>query len=126
MKKLFFTLLNFKYLFILSLVVNCVLLGIWNFRSDDLYTHIQRGRIVAEYQANPYSVPYDNFKFDKFYPEIRTVWSSELTIYGPVFTLFGALVSFIAGDSLIAHILIYKLVYASLNVLIGWLIYKLT
>lgn len=116
----------YRYILIFAVVFNLSLLFIWNYASNDLYTHIQRGRMMAKYEVSPYSATYDQFKHDEFYAETRTVWSGQFSIYGPVFTLFGALVSTLARDSLFAHIIIYKLVYALLNILIGYLIYKIT
>jgi len=116
----------YKHILVFSIIFNLSLLFVWNIGSDDLYTHIQRGRMVAKYGASPYTTTYDSFSYDKFYKETKTVWSSQLSIYGPVFTNFGAVVSYIAGDSLLAHVLIYKLIYSALNILTGWLIYKIT
>ncbi|HSX48993.1 MAG TPA: hypothetical protein VLE44_01925 [Candidatus Saccharimonadales bacterium] len=116
----------YKYVFIFSVIFNLSLLFVWNIGSNDLYTHIQRGRMVAKYGASPYTVTYDSLSYDLFYKETRTVWSGQLSIYGPVFTDFGAIVSYLAKDSLIANILIFKLIYSVLNILVGYFIYKIT
>lgn len=118
--------ISFKYVLVFSIIFNLSLLFVWNIASNDLYTHIQRGRMVAKYNANPYSVVYDDFKLDKFYEETRTVWSGQLSIYGPTFTLFNALISYFCQDNLLAHIIVYKLIYSMLNILVGYFIYKIT
>lgn len=118
--------ISYKYIFIFSVIFNLSLLFVWNIGSNDLYTHIQRGRMVAVYGASPYTVTYDSLSHDLFYKETRTVWSGQLSIYGPVFSDFGAIVSYIGRDSLLANILIFKLVYSVLNILVGYLIYKIT
>ncbi len=118
--------ISYKYVFWFSVVFNLSLLFIWNFASNDLYTHIQRGRMLTKYGASPYSSTYDQFNYDEFYQETRTVWSGQLSIYGPAFTLFGAFISKLASDSLLNHIIIYKLLYSVFNVLVGYFIYKIT
>ena len=109
-----------------SVIFNFSLLFIWNVASDDLYTHIQRGRMVAKYKANPYVETYDSYKFDEFYGRIKTIWSNELSIYGPSFTLLTAFISFITRDNLLVNILIFKSMYAFLSVLVGILIYRIS
>lgn len=116
----------YKYILTFSIIFNLSLLFVWNVGSNDLYTHIQRGRMLSKYNASPYSVTYDSFKYDKFYDETKTVWSGQLSIYGPVFTQLGAVFSFLGGDSLLANILIFKLLYSVLTILTGFLIFKIT
>lgn len=117
---------SYKYIFIFSIIFNLTLLFVWNIGSNDLYTHIQRGRMVAHYGVSPYSVTYDSLSYDSFYEETKTVWSGQLSIYGPVFTLFGGLISYFAKDSLLAHILIFKIIYSVLTIFTGYFIYKIT
>ncbi|MBX4205637.1 hypothetical protein KW795_00395 [Candidatus Microgenomates bacterium] len=119
--------INFKQIFIFSIIFNLSLLFVWNIASNDLYLHIQRGRMVALYNANPYSVTYDSLKFqDPLYETLRTVWSGQLSLYGPTFTLFGAAISLIARNNFMAYIISYKIIYSVLNILVGYLIYKIT
>lgn len=117
---------KFKHIFLFSVLFNLSLLFVWNIASNDLYTHIQRGRMVAKYGVSPYVTPYDRLSYDEFYEETRTIWSGQVSIYGPAFTLFGAFISSIARESLLTHIIIYKLIYTALNILIGYYIYRIT
>ena len=117
---------SFKTLFICSIVINFSFLFIWNLSTDDFYTYIFRFRLLPKYGANPYLVPYDAFPNDAFYSLIKTYWSRETTIHGPVFMLFGSLLSYLGGDSLFRNIYLFKLVFIALNISSGYLIYKIT
>ena len=89
--------LNFKVIFIFSLIINGSLLFIWNTATNDLYSYVIRARIFTIYDANPYLVAFDHFPGDAF-QIITTYWARHTNTYGPIFVLFSGAISFSAKD----------------------------
>jgi len=94
--------------------------------SDDVFSYISESRIVSKYRSNPYYIPYDEFKQDILYSKIKTVWSKDVTNYGPLFTTFGTILTFIGGDNLPLNVYLFKTSFVVLNLLVAWLIFKVT
>ena len=115
----------FKTIFLTSLIFNISLLFLWNFSTDDLYTYIGRSRMISFYGANPYINRFDEFSGDVLYPLVKTYWSSELSVHGPMFSLFGSVLSGIAGENLVANVFTFKIAFVILNILSGVLVYKI-
>ena len=112
--------LGFSVLFNLTLVLMLPI------ASDDVFSYISEGRVVSRYQSNPYYIPYDEFKHDILYSKIKTVWSKDATNYGPLFTVFGTILTFIGGDNLPLNVYLFKISFVVLNLLVAWLIFKVT
>src|SRR3989344_137411 len=55
---------SLKWIIALMAVLSVSLSFIRPVASDDLYTYIYRGRLMAKYQVNPYLVPYDTYSND--------------------------------------------------------------
>lgn len=94
--------------------------------SSDLYSYIFSGRLLPHFGANPYLTTYDTFQGDNLYNNIRTIWSSHTTLYGPLFLLLGGLVNIIGGNNLGLIILIFKSLLIGANLISTLLIYSLS
>lgn len=114
----------FKVLFGFVLLINILLIFLWNTSSNDLYTYIIRARVFAKYGANPYLVPYDKFPHDALV-SLKTAWSPYTNTYGPIFVLLSSAISKIAGNSILANVLLFKSVFGAVNIATGLLIYNL-
>ena len=117
---------SLKLILSFAVVFNFTLVFILPIASDDVFSYISESRVVSKYRSNPYYVPYDEFKHDILYSKIKTVWSKDVTNYGPLFTVFGTALSFIVGDNLFLNVYLFKIAFVSFNLLIAWLIFKVT
>jgi hypothetical protein len=106
-------------LFSLILLLTPVLL------SSDIYTYAMRGRIVSVHHQNPYIVPASEFPQDKFLELTDPAWRGQRDNYGPLWTLFAALLTWIGGDRLSWTIFLFKLWGLAGNTLSLWLIYRI-
>lgn len=115
-----------KLIFGFAILFNLTLVLIPPIASDDVFSYISESRVVSKYRSNPYYVPYDEFKHDILYSKIKTVWSKDVTNYGPLFTAFGTIFTFVGGDNLLLNVYLFKIVFVALNLLVAWLIFKVT
>lgn len=115
-----------KLIFGFAVLFNLTLVLMPPIASDDVFSYISESRVVSKYRSNPYYTPYNEFKDDILYSKIKTVWSKDVTNYGPLFTLFGTALTFIGGDNLLINIYLFKTTFIALNLLIAWLIFKVT
>ena len=125
-EKLNFKKVSFKVLFGIFILINFITLFLPSVSSDDLSSYIFWSRLFSRFGANPYFDVYDGFQADPLYSSLATVWSGKPSVYGPLFTLMGSGLTALAGDSLFLNFFLFKLTFASLVVLTGWLIYKIT
>lgn len=109
-----------------AVLFNLTLVFILPVASDDVFSYISESRVVSKYRSNPYYIPYDEFKDDILYSKIKTVWSKDVTNYGPLFTVFGTALSFIGGDNLLLNVYLFKTAFVVFNLLVAWLVYKVT
>lgn len=78
--------------------------------SHDLWSYSFYGRMVSQYGVDPYhSVP-AMFPHDVVYPVVG--WRQTPSGYGPLFTAFSGLLTWVAGDSLLAMRLGFQLLAA--------------
>lgn len=115
-----------KLILSFAILFNLTLVFVLPVASDDVFSYISESRVVSKYRSNPYYVPYDEFKYDILYPKIKTVWSKDVTNYGPLFTAFGTILTFIGGDNLLLNVYLFKIAFVALNLLVAWLIFKVT
>ncbi len=118
--------IKIKHLFIAIIILNSVFILIPFITSNDLYSYIFQTRILPIFGKNPYLVPYDMFRYDILYSSLKTIWSQETTLHGPLFLLIGGLVNLIAKNNLIQLVLLFKIVLISANILSAWFIYLIT
>lgn len=107
------------------LLFNITLLFVWPVGSHDTFSYISQGRVLSAHHSNPYLSPYDNFSDDSFYDLIRNRWSKNTTVYGPLFTIISAILTFIGGNNLILSLFLFKLLFTAANLLSGYLIWKI-
>lgn len=118
--------ISFKHLFIASIIINLSLWLIWPIGSSDLFTYIYLGRIFSIFKESPYVAIYNNFSSDIFFDYLKNCWSGHITPYGPVFTIINSFFSFIFKNNIIANLFGLKLFFILINILNGYLVYKIT
>lgn len=95
--------------------------------SKDLFSNIFYGKISAEYGENPYIVSPQKFVRDPLMPFTSVNWKNTEVVYAPLFTLTAAGLNKIAGDGLIANMIVFKLAmmfFHLANILLIWAIMK--
>ena len=115
-----------KLIFGFAILFNLTLVLMPPIASDDVFSYISEGRVISRYQSNPYYISYDEFKHDILYSKIKTVWSKDVTNYGPLFTVFGTILTFIGRDNLFLNVYLFKAAFVLLNLLVAWLIFTVT
>jgi Glycosyltransferase family 87 len=77
--------------------------------SHDVWSYTMYGRMVSEYGASPYShVPHD-FLHDPFFHLVSRGWRHTPSVYGPVFVVFSAIGTALAGGSALLARLFHEL-----------------
>jgi hypothetical protein len=118
--------ISIKIIVSFAIIFNLSLIFIPPITSSDLYTYISRSRIVSEYHENPYLVPFSSFPNDELYSSLKTRWSNNTAIYGPLFTSVGSALTYIAGSNLFLNIFLFKFIFVICNIFIIFIIQKLT
>lgn len=115
----------FKWLIAVYLVVSLLLLFTPVLLSSDIYVYAMRGRILSVHHQNPYLVPAAQFPEDPFFELTNPAWRGLTQNYGPLWTLFSALLTWIGGARLLGTILLFKLSAFVGNTLGLWLVSRL-
>lgn len=115
-----------KKIFLMSFLFQVTFLPVPFLTSDDFYTYIFSSRLLPIWDANPYTVPFDNFPHDPIYQQVKTMWTSHTVIYGPLFLLIGAVLNLIGQNSMNILIFLFKTTLIGANIVNCLLIYKLT
>ena len=74
-------------------------------QSHDVWSYVMYGRIVSTHHANPYIRAPGSFAGDPFIRRIDPMWRQTRSVYGPLFTGWSALITWVAGN----HILLLRL-----------------
>lgn len=114
-----------KTIILVAIIFNFTLLFLAPIASNDVYTYIYNSRIISAHNENPYTLAYNNFPDDLLYSSIKNPWSKNTNVYGPLFTSAGAVVTFIAKDSLFLSIFLFKLLFIIFNISNIFLIKKI-
>jgi len=77
------------------------------FDAADIYDNIMHARITGVYDGNPFVQVGRNFRNDPFYPYMA--WKEEPSAYGPLWELLAGGAAKLAGDRVVANVLIFKL-----------------
>ena len=98
------------------------------FMSRDIFSNIFFGRAMTVYHANPFLLIPHARQGDVFYPLIG--WKYNASVYGPVFNYLSWLVTKLAGNSVAANVLGFKVMtfafYAACLPMVHWLTRRLT
>ena len=91
-----------------ALAFNLVMLFLYTVDSVDIFDNIIRGRMQALYHANPFYDTPVQFSSDPFHR--YNAWDYIPSAYGPGWETLAALAALVAGDSVVANVLAFKLV----------------
>ena len=91
--------------------------------SDDVYSYVFYGRIVAVYEASPYSSVPADYPADPFFEDVY--WKSAPSFYGPLWTLLSAALAWVAGDRLGLAVSLFRGLTALAAILTGVLVWTI-
>lgn len=97
---------------------------VWPLTSSDLYSYIYQARVWSVFGLNPYLYSYSSLAQDYFFFALNNHWSFRTTPYGPLFMILTGAWTYIAHSSFLGSLLGLKIFLASLNVVVGILIYR--
>lgn len=89
-------------------VSGILLLFVHPIGAGDIYDYLFTGRIITEYDANPYMTKLSQYAHDPFYEFVG--WKHKRSVYGPLWQLLGIGTVRLAGPGLLAGLLAYKIV----------------
>lgn len=98
------------------------------FQSKDVFSYIFHGRAMSVYHSNPYLLIPHARTGDVFYPLIG--WKFNASVYGPVYNFISYAITKVAGNSVAANVLGFKVMtfafYAACLPMVHWLTRRLT
>ena len=94
------------------------------FQSRDVFSYIFFGRAMTVYHSNPFLLIPHARPHDIFYPLVG--WKYNASVYGPVFNYLAWIVTRVAGNSIIANIMGFKLMALAAYAACLPLVYTLT
>jgi alpha-1,6-mannosyltransferase len=98
------------------------------FQSKDVFSYIFHGRAMSVYHSNPYLLIPHARTGDVFYPLIG--WKFNASVYGPVYNFISYAITKVAGNSVAANVLGFKMLaflsYAACLPLVYWLTKRVT
>lgn len=125
-----FSLLIKKYslreMLIFSVFLNLILLFILPITSSDLYSYIYQSRVWTVFKASPYLSSYSQFPQDIYYDFLANSWSHRTSPYGPLFLIIKGFFSYLFSFNIWLNIYIVKLFFITLNIVNGYLVYKIS
>lgn len=90
--------------------------------SHDIIVYASYSRVIANYHANPYFVPFTAFPHDPFVP--LNYWASSVAAYGPIWLVVCGLLGFIAGPQVAGYVLVYRIFALAAHLLNTWLVMR--
>lgn len=118
--------ISFKELFIYSIIINFLLFLIWPITSTDIFSYIYQARVWVIFKESSYLLAYSNFYLDYYYYLIGNSWSNYTSPYGPLFLIIKGFFVYIFTNNIFLNIYSVKLFFIIINILNGFLIYKIT
>lgn len=106
---------------VLGIVLVVTLMLVYPIGALDIFDYAFYGREMAVYKANPYLVVPNDFSSDPFLSYMG--WKSLPFTYGPLWAVLSWGLGRIGGNSLLANLLVYKVVVAAAYALSAGLIY---
>lgn len=90
-----------------TLVSGGLLVWMYPIGAADVFDNIMHGRILGVYGANPFQQVARDFQHDPFYRYVA--WRRTASAYGPGWELLAGLTARLAGNSIIANVIAFKL-----------------
>ncbi len=93
--------------------------------SKDVFSNIFYAKIAAHYHDNPYVITPQRFSGDQLLVYTSLNWKNTAIVYGPLHTLFSALLSRAVGTGIAANLFAFKgamALFHLANVVVLWLI----
>lgn len=118
--------IDFRKVFIISLLINLILFLIYPIASTDIFSYISQTRVWTVFNKSPYLFNYLEFDNDKFFYFLQNSWSNFTSPYGPLFLLIKSFFTYIFSNNVLLNIYSVKLFFIIINIINGLLIYKIS
>jgi len=102
-----------------------LLLATYPALAADVFGYLMYGRIVSEYDGNPYIDTANTFPNDPYFPPVGGDWRDYPAPYGPVWVWVSALVTWLAGGQQLAALLGIKLIVTLAHLAVAALVWLL-
>ena len=99
-----------------------VMLFMYPVTAIDVYLYAVRSRLFTAYGANPLTAVPMDFPADPWRMFAPDEWATEVSPYGPLWTLLAAPMTVLAGDRLVVALVGFKLLVLLCYLSSGWLI----
>jgi hypothetical protein len=116
---------SFKFIIAGYLIFSFLLIITPTLTSLDLYSYGLRGRIFSIYHQNPYLVPGSAFPQEPFLALSCSSWIDITQAYGPLWTFFSGIITWLGKNSVLLTIYLYKLFIFLGNSLVLLLLYRI-
>ena len=107
-----------------TVLFSAPLLLTYPINANDIFRYIIRGRIGSVYGANPFLMAPDDFPGD-IYVAYAGEWRAATSPYGPLWESGASWVTRLAGDDLLAGLILFKLLGLLAVLAVAWLIWLL-
>jgi hypothetical protein len=98
---------SLRFLVVTTAIFCLPLLLTYPINANDIYRYLIRGRISSHYGQSPFVQPPDAFANDPYLP-LAGEWAGETSPYGPVWEGVAAGLAAVAGENLLAGLLLFK------------------
>lgn len=127
-KKLF---RNIKVLLLFVILASILFAIILPITSSDIFSYATTGEIQSRYGANPYYDTISKIKgnYDTNDNQILnaiTIWDNQLVIYGPLWSLICAIITFLSFSNVSLALILFKVFAIAIHIGTCVLIYKIT
>jgi hypothetical protein len=93
-----------------AIVFGLILLFMYPYDAADIFDYIMYGRIINLYHANPFLAVASQFPNDPFLPYVG--WRNAIAAYGPGWIITTAFSGRLAGDDVLANVIVLKTILA--------------
>ena len=106
-----------------TLVLNLPLLFLYPVDSADIFDNIIRGRMTGVYGLNPFAEFPNAVSRDPFY--LYAAWKYFPSAYGPLWELVASASAFVAGNTILANVFVFKFLSVASYLGIAWLVVQI-
>lgn len=102
---------HFKIILIFGFLFSMILCFMWPITSADAFNYIFSGKLITNYDVNPYVAVYDNYQQDEVYNYTVQQWRDKASPYGPLWLLLMAVVSLLGTGSVVLSLYVLKFLF---------------
>ena len=120
---------NRKQILVFITIISFIFMLILPYLSSDIYYYIGDSWLCSKYHENPYYTSVKDLQDSGINDEILNntgYWKNTVSVYGPLYNLLSALLSFLSFGKITDALYIFKVASLFIHILNCYYIYKLT